>query len=166
MWPTETWSNSHEHLVGSGSDGCDIALEVLRHCYVREKQHVMRFRQHAERMQFLKFRYALLRIASKEEEHAKWIAAKIKALGGGLPPVIEVRFTHESDWDYLRSDLDDERRCVTEMEEDKLVIQSHFPDIVALLELIEDDALKHRQEIREMLRQSAPQTFWPAREER
>ncbi len=49
---------------------------------------------------------------------------------------------------------------MAEMAEEKLVIQSQFPDIVALLDFIEDDALKHRQEIREMLRQSAPQTVW------
>ena len=109
-----------------------------------------------------KTREALLRIAAKEDEHAKWIAAKIKMLGGEPPAVIEVRCTNESTWDYLRSDLDDERRCVDEVEEEKLVIQSQFPDIVALLELIEDDAMKHREEIREMLRQSELQTFWPA----
>jgi rubrerythrin len=162
MWLTETWSNFYQHSTGSADDGRDIAIEVLSHRYVREKQHVMRFRQHAERMQCPKFREALLRIAAKEEEHAKWIAAKIKALGGELPPVIEVRCTNESNWDYLRSDLDDERRCVAEVEEEKAVIQSLFPDIVALIDLIEDDALKHREEIREMLRQSEPQTLWPA----
>ena len=162
MWRTETWSNSHPRWTGSPDHGRDLAIEVLSHRYVREKQHVMRFRQHAERMQCPKFREALLRIAAKEQEHAKWIAAKIKALGGELPPVIEVRCTNESNWDYLRSDLDDERRCVAEVEEDMLTIQSQFPDIVALLGLIEDDALKHREEIREMLRQSEPQTLWPA----
>jgi rubrerythrin len=122
----------------------------------------MRFRQHAERIKCLETREALLRIAAKEDEHAKWIAAKIKALGGELPAVIEFHCTNESTWDYLRSDLDDERRCVDEVEEEKLVIRSQFPDIVALLELIEDDAMKHREEIRELLRQSEPQTLWPA----
>jgi rubrerythrin len=158
----ETWSDSHRGWTGSADDGRDTAIEVLSHRYVREKQHVMRFRQHAERMECPKLREALLRIAAKEEEHAKWIVAKIKALGGELPPVIEVRCTNESNWDYLRSDLDDERRCVAEVEEDKLAIQSQFPDIVALLDLIEDDALKHREEIREMLKESEPQTLWPA----
>jgi rubrerythrin len=156
MWPSETWADSHRCGAGSADDGRDIAIEVLNHCYVREEQHVMRFRQHAARMQCPKSRAALLRIAAKEEEHAKWIAVKIKALGGELPPVIEVRCTNESNWDYLRSDLDDERRCVAEVEEDKLVIQSQFPDIVALLDLIEEDAMKHREKIREMLRQCEP----------
>ncbi len=104
MWPTETWSNSHGRLEGSGNDDRDIALEILNHRYVREKQHVMRFRQQAARMQFLKFGCALRRMAVREEEHANWIAAKIKALGGELAPVIEVRCATESDWDYLRSD--------------------------------------------------------------
>jgi rubrerythrin len=159
---TETWSDTHQNWTGSAADGRDIAIRVLRRRYVREKQHVMRFRQHAERMECEKFREALLRIAAKEDEHAKWIAAKIKTLGGEPPAVIEVHCTNESTWDYLRSDLDDERRCVDEVEEEKLVIQSQFPDIVALLELIEDDAMKHREEIREMLKESEPQTLWLA----
>jgi rubrerythrin len=158
----EVWSDSYRRWAGSEDDGRTIAIEVLSHRYVREKQHVMRFRQHAERIMCLKTREALLRIAAKEDEHAKWIAAKIKTLGGEPPAVIEVHGTNESTWDYLRSDLDDERRCVDEVEEEKLVIQSQFPDIVALLELIEDDAMKHRDEIREMLRQNEPQTLWLA----
>jgi len=158
----EVWSDSYRRWVGSVDDGRDIAIEVLSHRYVREKQHVMRFRQHAERINCSKIREALLRISAKEDEHAKWIAAKIKTLGGELPTVIEVHCTNESTWDYLRSDLDDEWRCVNEVEEEKLVIRSQFPDIVALLELIEDDAMKHREEIREMLRQNEPQTLWLA----
>jgi rubrerythrin len=159
---TETWSDTHQNWTDSAADGHDIAIRVLRRRYVREKQHVMRFRQHAERMECEKFRAALLRIAAKEDEHVKWIAVKIKALGGELPAVIEVHCTNESSWDYLRSDFDDERRCVEEVEEEKPVIQSQYPDIAALLELIENDAVMHRQEIREMLRQSEPQTLWPA----
>jgi len=155
----EVWSESYPRWAGSEDDGRDTVIEVLSHRYVREKQHVMRFRQHAERINCPKTREALLRIAAKEDEHAKWLAAKIKTLGGELPTVIEVHCTNESTWDYLRSDLDDERRCVNEVEEEKLVIRSQFPDIVALLELIEDDAMKHREEIREMLRQNEPQTL-------
>ena len=158
----ETWSDFHWRWAGSEDDGRDTAIEVLSHRYVREKQHGMRFRQHAERIKCPKTREALLRIAAKEDEHAKWIAAKIKTFGGEPPAVIEVHCTNESTWDYLRSDLDEERRCVDEVEEEKLVIQSQFPDIVALLELIEDDAMKHRDEIREMLRQNEPQTLWLA----
>jgi len=158
----EVWSESFRRWAGSEDNGRDTAIEVLSHRYVREKQHVMRFRQHAERIKCLKTREVLLRIAAKEDEHAKWIAAKIKTLGGELPTVIEVHCTNESTWDYLRSDLDDERRCVDEVEEEKLVIRSQFPDIVALLELIEDDAMKHRDEIRKMLRQNEPQTLWLA----
>ena len=158
----ETLSDFHRHWAGSEDDGRDVAIEVLSHRYVREKQHSMRFRQHAERIKCPKTREALLRIAAKEDEHAKWIAAKMKTLGGEPPAVIEVHCTNESTWDYLCSDLDDERRCVDEVEKEKLVIQSQFPDIVALLELIEDDAVKHRDEIREMLRQNEPQTLWLA----
>ena len=39
-----------------GSAGRDAVLSVLRHRYVREKQHAMRYRQHAERMSYPQFR--------------------------------------------------------------------------------------------------------------
>ena len=65
-----------------GSAGCDVVLSVLRHRYVREKQHAMRYRQHAERMSYPQFRDALLGIAAEEELHAQWLAAKILDLEG------------------------------------------------------------------------------------
>lgn len=52
MWLTEAWSNSHRRWAGSADDGRDIALEVLNHRYVREKQrngfvdHVFLFGEH------------------------------------------------------------------------------------------------------------------------
>lgn len=126
-------------------------LEILGHHYVRESQHVMRFRQHAERIADPKIGAALRRIAAEEAEHVGWLEAKIVALGGELPGVVEVHSSHEHAWEYLRSDLDEERRCMAEIEDDKENLQSEFPDIVALLDRIESDAEKHWQEIRALL---------------
>lgn len=159
---TNTQLDARHLPVDKPLDRRDRALELLGHRYVREMQHFMRFSQHAERMHSRQTRQALLAIAVKEAEHARWIAAKIRALGGELPEVIEVRCTNESNWDYLRSDLDEERRCMEEVEAEKLEIQAEYPDIAALFDLIEEDALKHREAIRELLRQSEPQTLWPS----
>ncbi|MGZ8467027.1 MAG: hypothetical protein ACXWXT_15905 [Candidatus Binatia bacterium] len=53
--------------------------------------------------------------------------------------------------EILRRDLDEERRCVAEIEDDKENLQSDFPDIVRLLDRIEVDAEKNWQEIRALL---------------
>lgn len=102
-----------------GSAGLDAVLSVLRHRYVREKQHAMRYRQHAERMSYPKFRDALLGIAAEEELHAQWLAAKILDLGEKLPEVIPIHVPREQNsWFYLRTDLEEERRCCGELQND------------------------------------------------
>lgn len=127
------------------------ALEVLGRRYVREKQHVMRFRQHAERIAYADIRRALLHIAAKEAVHLRALEESIVNLGGKLPAVIDFHCSHDNAWEYLRSDLDEERRCIAEIAEDRLRIDGEFPEIAALLVGIEADAKKHREEIRALL---------------
>jgi hypothetical protein len=69
----------------------------------------------------------------------------------GIPTLIAFHCSHDNAWEYLRSDLDEERRCIGEIEEDKLRIGAAFPGIAALLDRIETDAKKHREEIRALL---------------
>ena len=61
----------------------------------------------------------------------------------------------------MRSDLDEERRCIAEIAEDKLTIEGEFPKIAALLEQIETDAKNHREEIRALLSNDS-QPLWAA----
>ena len=141
--------------------GRDRILDVLCHRYVREKQHVMRFRQHAERIIDNNIRRVLLRMAAKEAGHVESIAAYIVGFGGKLPTVLEFHCSRDNSWEYLRSDLDDERRCIAEIAEDKLKIGAEFPPLLTLLNRIEADAKKHREEIRALMsNQSRP--LWAA----
>ena len=139
----------------SPDDARERILELLGHRYLRESQHVLRFRQHAERIADRQVRATLLRIAAEEAKHVRWIEERIVSLDGKLPAVIEIHYSHESTWEYLRSDLDEERRCEAEIEDDKENLQSDFPDIVALLDRVEADAEKNRQEIRALLLRNA-----------
>ena len=147
----KNWLTNLRGRNTSTDDARERILEVLGHRYVRESQHVMRFRQHTERIADRQTREALLRIAAEEAEHVRWIEEKIVSLGGKLPVVIKIHCSHENAREYLRSDLDEERRCVAEIEDDKENLQSGFPDIVALLERIEVDAERHREEILALL---------------
>ena len=140
-----TRGKSNEATVDGARD--NIVAILCRH-YVRERQHVMRFRQHAERITDLNVRRTLLRIAESEAEHADWLAEKIFDYGGKLPTVIDVRCGRETAWAYLRSDLGEEHRCLEEIAQDKAALRAEFPEIAALLERIEIDARKHREEIR------------------
>ena len=142
---------AHRGLNNCTDDARDSALEVLCHRYVREMQHVMRFRQHAERIADHTIRGALLRIAAREAVHLRSIEEFIFKLGGIIPTVVDFHCSHDNAWEYLRSDLDEERRCIGEIEEDKLRIGAAFPGIAALLDRIETDAKKHREEIRALL---------------
>jgi hypothetical protein len=141
----------HPDSNNATGDARDRVLEVLCHRYVREKQHVMRFRQHAGRIADDQIRWALLRMAAKEADHVRVIEENIVGLGGTPPTVTAFYCSHDNPWEYLRSDLDDERRCIAEIAEDKLAIGAEFPALVALLDRIEADATKHREEIRALL---------------
>jgi rubrerythrin len=136
-------------------------LGILRSRYADEKQHAAQFTQHAQKMQYPQFRDALLRIAADESKHADWIAQKVSELGGSLPAVVKTSSERNS-WQYLLEDLEQERKCSADLETDMLTIESDYPDIVDLLQRIDEEERKHRDEIREMLMRSDPQALWPA----
>ena len=137
--------------------GYNTVLAVLRHRYADEKQHAARFTQHAQKMHYPQFRAALLRIASEELKHADAIAEKIKELGGWLPAVVQIPVTEKNSWRYLLEDLEEERRCAAELEEEILRIEPDYRAVVELLERIDGEERKHRDEIREMMMRSDPQ---------
>lgn len=156
-------SNRRTAFFGGGNDVKPLALELLRHCYARERQHAMRYRQHAERMRYTQFREALIRLAQAEDEHAAAVARQIEALGGALPDVIPIHVAREQNsWRYPRTDLEEEQRCTGEIEADASAISAEFPEVAELLRRIERDARGHRARLRNMLARSDPQAAAPA----
>jgi rubrerythrin len=157
------WSNWWRTFLGFKKDGRAEVLDVLRHRYVREKQHAMRYRQHAERMHYPQFRDGLLSLAMEEEKHAEAIGASLKALGESLPDVIPIHVGREQNsWFYLRTDLEEEQRCAGELQVDLPALTGEFPEVAELLERIDDDGKRHRAQIRDMLARSDPQSAGPA----
>lgn len=158
MAPRIKWSDWWKTFLGFKDDGRTAVLSVLRHRYVREKQHAMRYRQHAERMHYPQFRDGLLGLAAEEEKHAEAIGASIKDLGEKLPDVIPIHVAQEQNsWYYLRTDLEEERRCAGELEGDLPMLNAAFPNVAQLLGHIESDGKRHRAQIRDMLARSDPQ---------
>jgi rubrerythrin len=150
-------------FLGSRHDRRSSVASILRQRYVREKQHAMRYRQHAERMLYPQFRDALLGIAAEEEKHAESIGVKITDLGEKLPNVIPIYIAKEQNsWFYLRTDLEEEQRCAGELQDDLPDLGSEFPEIAELFERIENDGKRHRAQLREMLARSDPQSVAPA----
>ena len=142
------------HLSGAGEQAREAVLDLLRHRYVREKQHAMRYRQHAERIH-PRFRATLIDMAAEEERHAASVGAKISDLGERPPEVIPIHVAkEENSWSYLRTDLEEEQRCAGESSE-LPAIQGEFPEIAALLERIDHDSRRHRAKLRDMLASSA-----------
>jgi rubrerythrin len=152
-------SDSWKRLFGSGDEAHAAVLSVLRHRYVREKQHAMRYGQHAARTDDPQVREALISMAREEEKHAESIGAKILGLGERLPDVIPIHVAKEQNiWLYLRTDLEEEERCADEMIDDLPSLRGKFPGIAALLERIDDDGKRHRAQLRDMLVRSDPQS--------
>ena len=105
MVARKSWLDWWLKFLDLSPDGVEKALEVLAARYVEEKQHIARFTQHAQHMQYPQFRHKLLAIAAAETEHANCLAEKIKSLGGRLPDVPAVPLVTRTSWQYLLEDL-------------------------------------------------------------
>ncbi len=137
-------------------------LKVLGDCYVRESQHAMRYRQHAERIHFPEFRQELLRIAAEEQKHAESVGVQIQNLGGRIPEVIPVHVAKEQNvWQYLRTDLQEEERCAEEPKNDLFLLLPEVPEAARLLSQIDEDCKSHRLRIRAMLADADPLSAGP-----
>lgn len=158
MTGSRIWNDWRRRLFGSRRESRELALAAWCHRYVREKQQAMRYVQHAEKMKYPQFREALGRLAAEEEAHAVMIAAEIRKLGGELPEVIPIHVAHEpNSWSYLRTDLEEERRCAGELEAELPNLRTDYPHVAELLDRIEHDGRHHRAKIRDMLARSDPQ---------
>jgi hypothetical protein len=156
------WLDRWKKSFGSKGEARAAVLDVLNDRYIREKQHVTRYRQHAERMRYSQFHDALLSLAAEEEQHAESIGAKIRDLGENLPDVIPICVPREQNsWYYLRTDLEEERRCAGGLRDTLPALSGEFPEIAELLEHIESDGRRHRAQIRDMLARSDPQASCP-----
>ena len=81
----KSWSDWWRQFLGVSAGGYDHVVKILCARYVEEMQHVQRYTEHAERMQYPQFREKLLRIAADEARHAEWLAEKITLFGGKFP---------------------------------------------------------------------------------
>lgn len=155
-----TLRDRRRELLARDAQARDVVLDLLRRRYVREKQHAMRYRQHAETT-LPQFRETLINLAAEEEKHAELIGAKMRDLGEDLPDVLPIHVAKEDNsWSYLRTDLEEEQRCTGELS-GLPVIRREFPEIVELLERLDTDSRSHRARLRDMLARSVPQPLAP-----
>jgi rubrerythrin len=156
-------SDRWQKWLGSRAEARAAVLNVLRHRYIRESQHAMRYRQHAEKIHYPEFREALISIAAEEEKHAESIGAKIKDLGEKVPDVIPIHVAKEQNsWFYLRTDLEEEERCAEEWQHDLPALSGEFPEVTELLQRIDSDCKRHWLRFRGMLAHSDPLSAGPA----
>jgi len=136
-------------------------LEILCAEFASEIQMERLFRQHAQKMHYPHFRERLLRIAADEERHAGWLREKISAFQGRLPEVALTETTGKNTWECLLMDLEEERRCVADLEDRLLKVEKIDPEIALGLRQIQEEEKHHRDEIRDMLMRSDAYALWP-----
>ena len=158
----KSWSDWWRKFLGVSPGGYHQIVKILQDRYVEEMQHVKRYTEHAQRMQYPQFRERLLHIAADEARHAEWLAEKITLFGAQLPSVPEVGNGEKNSWQYLLADLDEEQHCSADLIEQMQTVREELPEIAGVLERIYEDNAKHRSEIRDMLMRSDPQSIWPA----
>jgi rubrerythrin len=152
----KNWSQWWRRFLDFAPDASLEALDILRQRYVEEVQQAGRFKQYAQRMHYPQYQGKLLQLAADTSKHAQWIAAKIGALGGGLPKVPERRSTNENSWKSLLMAIEDENRSADHLPEQLRRIGLDYPDITKLLQEVSYEQKKHRDAIREMLMRSDP----------
>jgi bacterioferritin (cytochrome b1) len=157
----KSWWDWWRQFLGITAGGYDHVVEILCARYVEEMQHVQRYTEHAERMQYPQFRDKLLRIAAEEARHAEWLAEKITLFGGKIPNVPVELLTTKNSWQYLLGDLEAEKHCSDALIEEMQTLRNELPDIAEVLGRIYEDSERHRSEIRGMLMRSDPQSIWP-----
>ncbi len=155
----KSWSDWWRQFLGVSPVGYGHVLKILSARYVEEMQHVQRYTEHAEHMQYPQFREKLLAIAADEARHAEWLAEKIALFGGEIPTVPNQPPTAKNSWQRLLADLEEERHCSEDMIEQMQTLRDEMPDIAAMLERIYEDSERHRSEIRDMLARSDPQAI-------
>ena len=158
----KNWSEWWRRFLGISPGGYRDVVNILQDRYVEAMQHVKRYTQQAQKMQYPQFREKLLRIAADEARHAEWLAEKVTLFGGKLPKVPDVAAGEKNSWQYLLADLDEDKRSSAELIERMQTVREELPDIAEALERIYEDGEKHRGEIRAMLMRSDPQSIWPA----
>ena len=136
-------------------------LEILCAEYASEVQMGNLFREHAQKMHYPHFRERLLRIAAAEEKHAEWLREKIFGLQGTLPEVSLTETTGKNTWECLLMDLEEERRCVADLEDRLLKVEPMDPEIALGLRQIQEEEKHHRDEIRDLLMRSDAYALWP-----
>jgi rubrerythrin len=157
-----SWSDWWRSFLGIGPDSYQRAVDILTKRYIEESQHVARFTEHAQRMQYPQFRQQLLEIAADEAKHVELIGGKLKQLGARLPDVPPISAGTKNSWQYLLEDLTEQQRCAEELMDLAQNIRLEAPDIAELIERIYQDGSRHRAVIRDMLMKSDPQSLWPA----
>jgi rubrerythrin len=159
MAENKRWSDWWRQFLGFSSDGYHRAVEVLTTRYVEESQHVARFTEHAQRMQYPQFRDKLLAIAADEAKHVEWLAEKIRLFGGRIPDVPPISAPVKNSWQYLLEDLNEGQICDAELLAEAQSLREELRSVAEVLERIYQDGIKHRDEIRKMLMKSDPQSL-------
>ena len=154
----KSWSDWWRQFLGVSPNGYREVLRILQDRYLDEMRHVKLYTQHAGKMQYPQFRERLLAIAADEARHAEWLAEKITLFGGKLPSVAEIPGSEKTSWQYLLTDLDEEKQCSDELIERMQTVRDELPHIAEVLQRIYEDGEKHRAEIRDMLMRSDPQS--------
>ncbi len=129
--------------------------------YVEETRHSIQFQGHAERMHYPQFRKKLSEIAEEERKHAQWLEAKIIAFGGQVPQISPTPEEGFNSWERLCLDLEEEKRCISELAERLAIAAEIDPETAGVLRRLLDEEKNHREVIRDMLMRSDPQAVWP-----
>jgi hypothetical protein len=153
------WTDWWRRFLGGAPDSREQAIAVLSERYVNESQLAARFKAYADKMQYPQFRQKLSTIAAEQAGHVEKIGERIRQLGGRLPGVPPLPSSEKNSWQYLLDLLNEEQRSSAERLADIQSIGEELPEVAELLMRINENGVKQRGAIRDMLMKSDPQAL-------
>lgn len=160
LWSTlkKTWTRL---LRWQSHDARKESLALLCLEYIEERKSSLQLQRHAEQMRYPEFREKLLRIAGDEQKHAERLRERIITLGGKVSDISYAPEEGWNSWERLHLDLDAEKHCIWELEEQLVRAERIDPETAEGLSHTLEDEKKHREVILNMLMRSDPQAEWP-----
>ena len=126
--------------------------DILLEDYAAEIDMADQLRRHAKPLRrHEEHRARLLAIATREQEHARWLREAIEGLGGQAPEIPPVPQDADTAWERLMIDLNAEKDAREKLLRDAYTLERDHPEIARLLLRIAEEEEAHQREIAALL---------------
>jgi hypothetical protein len=144
------WFKSEDEIAA------DLLCDVQRACTRLARQ----LEEHADRAPYPQFAERLTELVGEQEDSARKLSFRLAQLGRNSPEIGSTPTRDgRSSWERLRVSLEDYRALIRQLSQLKARWDDERPEDAALVGLLRDRALGHREVLIDLLARSDPHAF-------